>query len=74
MNCRMASSVACDVGLAAMEVEARAADDDDDEVVEERVDALEVGPASGRCRSRKRMFVPVRKSEMCEVWKRSIIF
>lgn len=76
MNWRMASSVACDVGLAAMEVEARAEEEaaklDDEE--EAKPVAVEVGGGRGRCSRRKRMLPPVRNSEMCDVWKRSIIF
>jgi len=75
MNCRIASSVAGDVGFAAMEVEARADEEEDGKLTEETEDAeVVVGGGRGRCRRRKRMLPPVRKSEMCDVWKRSIIF
>lgn len=79
MNWRIASSVACDVGLAAMDVEARAEDDDDaklpaeeEEDEEEKLVVPEV--EVGWCRRRKRMLQPVRKSDMWDVWKRSMIF
>ena len=59
-----------------MDVDARCADtadDDDDEAG--KLDEPELdGGGTGRCRSRKRMLPPVRNSEMCDVWKRSIIF
>ncbi len=75
MNCRIASSVAGDVGFAAMEVEARADEEEDGKLTEETEDEeVVVGGGRGRCRRRKRMLPPVRKSEMCDVWKRSIIF
>lgn len=77
MNSRIASSVACEVGFAAIEVEARAAEAEEEEVLVpialEEVEEEE-GGGRGRCSRRKRMLHPVRKSEMCEVEKRSIIF
>lgn len=82
MNCRIASSVAGDVGFAAMEVEARADEVEDGKLTEEMAEeetedeevVVVVGGGRGRWSRRKRMLPPVRKSEMCDVWKRSIIF
>jgi len=70
MNWRIASSVACDVGLAAMEVEARAeevvgkVEDEDDEAEAEVEAEVEVGGGRGRWRRRKRTLPAVRNSDM----------
>ena len=75
MNCRIASSVAGEVGFAAMDVEDEDTRDERDDVeglrAEEAPEAE--GGGVGRCRRRNLMLPPVRKQEMWEDWKRSII-